>query len=492
MESNSSVTGSPSGSASERNPQDSKPRGGRILVVDDQRNMRATTGLLLRAEGYEVLEGSNAEEALSVLSREPIDLLLTDLRMEPVSGLELLKRALEVSPKTQVMVMTAFGSIESAVEAMRLGAFDYVTKPFKEGELVYRVQRAIERAKLLSAVDLFAGEFNRRHGLVALVGRSAAMRELTNRILRVAPSDATVLIQGESGTGKELVARAVHAHSRRKERPFVPVNCAAISEGLLESELFGHAKGAFTGAVRARRGLFEEADGGTLFIDEVTETSPAFQSKLLRVLQDGEVRRVGESSSIKVEVRTVAATNRNLEVEVAEKRFRQDLFYRLNVVSLRVPPLRERMEDLPLLAEHFLERANARSSRKRRLAPSAVEHLSNYDFPGNVRELENLVEQAIALSEADELFPEDFPFRRAGTAFPVQSPGSDFSGGGPFTGSTLADAVLDAERKAIVIALDRHPKDLGRVAEELAVSPTTLWRKMKRLGLKVSASPAES
>ncbi|HEX4621471.1 MAG TPA: sigma-54 dependent transcriptional regulator, partial [Myxococcaceae bacterium] len=343
-------------------------------------------------------------------------------------------------------------------------------------ELIHRVQRALERAKLLSTVDMFAGEFNTRHGLSALIGRSAAMRELTNKILRVAQSDATVLVSGESGTGKELVARALHAHSHRKARPFLPVNCAAISEGLLESELFGHAKGAFTGAVKARRGLFEEADGGTLFIDEVTETSPAFQSKLLRALQDGEIRRVGESTAIQVDVRTLAATNRDIALEVDEKRFRQDLYYRLNVVTLTVPPLRDRTEDIHLLAEHFLERANARSPRKKRLSTAAVELLMGYGFPGNVRELENLVEQAAALSEGDELLPEDFPIRRKGEPAASRQ-------GTPEQGPTLADAVSEAERKAILLALERSPKDLALVAEQLAISPTTLWRKMKRLKL---------
>jgi two-component system response regulator HydG len=469
----------------------SLPRG-RILVVDDQRNMRATTAMLLRAEGYTVLEAATGEEALGVLSGGGVDLLLTDLKMEPMDGLTLLKKGMESSPRLQAIVMTAFGSIESAVEAMRLGAYDYVTKPFKEGELRYRVERALERAKLLSAVDLFAGEFNRRHGLSSLVGRSAAMRELTGRLLRVAQSDATVLIQGESGTGKELVARALHTHSRRKARPFVPVNCAAISESLLESELFGHAKGAFTGAVKARRGLFEEAHGGTLFIDEVTETSPAFQSKLLRTLQEGEVRRVGESTALSVDVRTVAATNRDIEQEVEAKRFRQDLYYRLNVVTLRVPPLRERLDDVPALAEHFLERANTRTPRPKRLSASAVEHLMGYSFPGNVRELENLVEQAAALGEGDELLPEDFPLRssRAGgrTETPVQGlnlaalNGAMPPGGGG--AASLAEAVEEAERRAIAQALERHGVDLARVAEELQVSSTTLWRKMKRLNLR--------
>ena len=459
-------------------PQPGPSRPGHVLVVDDQRNMRATTALVLRSEGYQVSEAQDGPGALALLAGTPVDLLLTDLRMEPMDGLTLLKRALELSPQTQVVVMTAYGSIESAVQAMRLGAYDYVAKPFKDGELVHRVEQALERGKLLSTVQMFAGEFNARHGLTALVGRSAAMRELTGLIARVAPTDATVLIQGESGTGKELVARALHAQGLRKDRPFVPVNCAAITESLLESELFGHAKGAFTGATRARRGLFEEADGGTLFIDEVTETSAAFQSRLLRALQEGEIRRVGESGSLRVDVRTVAATNRDIRREVEERRFRQDLYYRLNVVTLRVPPLRERLEDVPLLAEHFLQRANARSARKKRLSEAALAHLQLHDFPGNVRELENLVEQAAALSEGEQLLPEDFPLRSMEPPGAARSPASS-----PGELPRLEEAVAEAERQAILQARARWPGDLGKVADALGVSPTTLWRKMRRLGL---------
>ncbi len=467
------------------------PRKGRILVVDDQRNMRATTALLLRAEGYVVDEAASGEEALAWLLDHEVDLLLTDLKMEPMDGIQLLKRAVEIVPRLAVIVMTAYGSIETAVEAMRRGAYDYITKPFKDGELIHRVDKGLEHVGLLSTVEAFAGEFKARHGLTSLVGNSQAMRELTNRISRVAASEATVLIQGESGTGKELVARAIHALSGRSKGPFVPVNCAAITETLLESELFGHARGAFTGAVKARRGLFEEAHGGTIFIDEVTETAPAFQSKLLRVLQEGELRRVGESTSVSIDVRTVAATNRNIETDVDEKRFRQDLYYRLAVVTLIVPPLRERLEDVPILAQHFLDRANTRSRVPHNLTQAALDHLSSYAFPGNVRELENLVEQAAALAESEDLLPDDFPLRRkSGDPILTQAALSQGSSATSGTVLSLADAVSEAERRAITVALERSPHDLGGVAELLEVSATTLWRKMKRLGLKTSGDEA--
>jgi two-component system, NtrC family, response regulator HydG len=287
---------------------------------------------------------------------------------------------------------------------------------------------------------------------------------------RVATSDATVLITGESGTGKELVARALHTASRRADRPFVPVNCAAITETLLESELFGHARGAFTGATRARRGLFEEASGGTLFIDEIGETAPGSQAKLLRALQEGEIRRVGESTPVKVDVRIVAATNQNLKAAVAEKRFREDLFYRLNVVPLRIPPLRERREDIAPLAQHFLKRYSERSGERKTLTAAALEKLIGYPWPGNVRELENMIEQAAALTPHAELSDVDIRF---------DAPASAAAGGA----QTLAEAVEAAERRAIEGALARCGGDQARVARELAVSQTTLWRRMKRLGI---------
>jgi two-component system, NtrC family, response regulator HydG len=444
----------------------------RVLIVDDQRNMRTTTALVLRQNGFDVAEAESGEAALTRLLTEPFDVVLTDLRMEPTTGLDVLRGALEVAPATQVIVMTGFGTVESAVEAMQLGAHDYIAKPFKESELLLRVQRALEKRRLLVDVGLFSDDFRKRYQLDALVGRSAPMRDLLTKIVRVAPTDATVLITGESGTGKELIARAIHANSKRAQRPFVPVNCAAISEQLLESELFGHVKGAFTGAVKLRQGLFEEASGGTFFFDEIAETTPAFQAKLLRVIQEHEIRRVGDNASIRVDVRVIAATNQDLRSAIAERRFREDLFYRLNVVPLTAPPLRERREDVALLAQHFLTRFNERNGIRRTLTQGALARMISHDFPGNVRELENLVEQAAALSRSEEIASEDVQLEQAPLPRKDDSP------------RTLAQEVDDAERRAIENAIDRNSGGLEKAARDLGVSTTTLWRKMKRLGLR--------
>ncbi len=447
----------------------------RLLIVDDQSNIRATTALVLRQEGYEVAEAEGGEMARTLLTDQRFDVVLTDLKMEtPTEGLSVLRAALEISPYTQVIVMTGYSTVEGAVEAMQRGAHDYISKPFKESELLVRVQRALEKKRLLLDVTLFSDEFRERYKLDALVGRSAPMRELLARVVRVAPTDVTVLLTGESGTGKELIARAIHANSKRASRPFVPVNCAAISETLLDSELFGHAKGAFTGAVKLRQGLFEEAGGGTFFFDEIAETTPAFQAKLLRVIQEHEIRRVGDNAFIKVDVRVIAATNQDLKQAIAEKRFREDLFYRLNVVPLTAPPLRERREDVPLLAQHFLTRFNQRNGTRRTLTQGALEKMVAYDFPGNVRELENIIEQAAALVHGEEIEAEDVFIE------PRTQPATPAEGGI----RSLAQEVDEAEKRAIEASVQRNDGQLERVARELDVSTTTLWRKMKRLGLR--------
>jgi two-component system response regulator HydG len=436
--------------------------------------MRATTAMVLRQAGYLVDEAEDGAAALRQLDGDGYDVVLTDLRMPNVDGMEVLRTVRQVAPETEVIVMTAYGTIATAVEAIRRGAYDFLAKPFKEEELLLRTAKAVEKRRLVGQVSVLTGEFRRRFGLDHVIGRSAAMQEVLDRVARVATSDATVLISGESGTGKELVARALHVSSRRGDRPFVPLNCAAVTETLLESELFGHARGAFTGATRARRGLFEEADGGTLFLDEIGETSLGFQAKLLRALQDGEIRRVGESASVRVDVRVIAATNQDLRKAIAEKRFREDLFYRLNVVPLRIPPLRERLEDVPLLAVHFLAQFNRRSGTQKVLTPAALAELGEYSWPGNVRELENMVEQAAALSPGPQVGPEEIHFE------PVFLPRAE---AGPGQARSLAAAVEAAERECIRSALQRCEGDLGRVAAELGVSSTTLWRRMKRLEL---------
>ncbi len=443
----------------------------KLLVVDDQRNMRTTLAMMLRAASYEVDEASDGATALDMAAKGAFDVVLTDLRLGADSGIDVLRGVKERDPRCEVLVMTAYGTIEGAVEAMRLGAFDYLQKPFSEQEVLLRIERALERRALSGHVSLLTSEFRERYRLENIIGRSPPIRDVMSRIVRVAPPDATVLITGESGTGKEMVAKAIHANSKRSDRPFVPVNCAAITETLLESELFGHARGSFTGAVAARKGLFEEADGGTFFFDEIAETPMSFQAKLLRVIQEGEIRRIGENKAIQVDVRIIAATNQDLPVSIAERRFRQDLFYRLNVARFQLPPLRERREDVLPLVEHFLRKYTVKMGRRAALGEGVLEQLVRYDFPGNVRELENLVEQAVALTvdgviSVDDIVPQSAPRPTAAVS------------------RSLAAAVDAAERDAIEAALKEHQGSRERAAEALGISATTLWRKMTRLGIE--------
>jgi len=444
--------------------------GAKILVVDDQRNMRTTLAMLLRGAGCDVEEAADGQAGREMGATGAYDLVMTDLRMGESDGIEVLRAVKEAQPMTEVIVMTAYGTIESAVQAMRLGAFDYIQKPFAEQELLVKVNKALETRRMHGQMRLFQEEFKERYHFAKIVGRSQAMRDIMTRVVKIAPTDATVLITGESGTGKELIARAVHANSKRGAHPFVTVNCAAISETLLESELFGHARGAFTGAIAARKGLFEEADGGTFFFDEIAETTLSFQAKLLRAIQEGEIRRIGENKTQHIDIRVVAATNVDLRDAVEDKRFREDLYYRLNVVRFQLPPLRERREDIPLLVEFFLDKYNRKMNARAKLAEGVIEQVVTYTLPGNVRELENMVEQAVALSTggvitADDILPEALPESKDGKR------------------RTLADIVDDAERRAVVEVLETFGGSRERAAEALNISPTTLWRKMTRLGV---------
>jgi two-component system response regulator HydG len=431
--------------------------------------MRTTLAMMLRGAGYEVDEAGDGNQGAEMGARGAYDVVLTDLRMGQFDGIRVLRAVKESHAATEVIVMTAYGTIESAVEAMRLGAFDYIQKPFSEQELLVKVERANQNRKLSSTVSLFANEFKEKYKFENIAGRSQAIREVLGRIVKVAPTDATVLITGENGTGKELVAKAIHANSKRGDRPFVPVNCAAITETLLESELFGHARGSFTGAVSARKGLFEEADGGTFFFDEIAETPLSFQAKLLRAVQENEIRRVGENKPIRVNVRIIAATNQDLMQSVQEKRFRQDLYYRLNVARFVLPPLRERREDIPVLLEFFLQKANRKMGTGAKLGDGVVEALMQHDFPGNIRELENMVEQAVALSGGGVITVDDM--------MPANTQPKRPAGGG----RTLADVVDAAERQAIEAALREQDGSREKAAESLGISATTLWRKMTRL-----------
>ncbi|HSQ63356.1 MAG TPA: sigma-54 dependent transcriptional regulator, partial [Polyangiaceae bacterium] len=415
----------------------------KILIVDDQRNMRTTLAMMLRGVGYEVDEAADGEQGAANGATGAFDLVLTDLRMGQKDGIDVLRAIKERQPLTEVIVMTAYGTIESAVEAMRLGAFDYIQKPFTEQELLVKVQKALDNRRLAGEVAFLATEFKDRYKFENIVGRSTPIREVLGRIIRIAPTDATVLITGESGTGKELVAKAIHANSRRADRAFVSINCAALTETLLESELFGHAKGSFTGAVTARKGLFEEADGGTFFFDEIAETPGTVQAKLLRAIQEHEIRRVGENKPIHVDVRIVAATNQDLLKAVAEKRFRQDLYYRLNVARFVLPPLRERREDVPELLSHFLDKYNQKMQVRARLSDNVLDALARYDFPGNVRELEHMLEQAVALVQDGVITADDLL-----SAYPSTPPRSGSDGR-----RTLADVVDSAEKVAIESAL---------------------------------------
>ncbi|HVF85818.1 MAG TPA: sigma-54 dependent transcriptional regulator, partial [Abditibacteriaceae bacterium] len=369
-----------------------------ILLVDDQSSIRLTLTALLKQAGHTLAQAATGEDALQKVAKDDFDIVITDLNLGDCSGLEVLKSAKTNNPQTEVIVLTGYGSVESAVMAMKNGAIDYLTKPIDSEELKLAIARATERQKLKSEVTRLRAEVEQKFTPGSIVATSDLMKRVLEMVARVAPTDAAVLIQGESGTGKELIARAIHQNSKRKDQPFIPINCGALPENLLESELFGHVKGAFTGAVQNKKGLFEEADGGTLFLDEVGETTPTTQVKLLRVLQDFEVRRVGSNVGVKVNVRIIAATNQRLQERIQEGGFREDLYYRLQVILMQLPPLRERREEILPLVEHYIQ-LNMQKMNKpiKGLSEDAKKALIEYSWPGNVRELANVVERAIIL-----------------------------------------------------------------------------------------------
>src|SRR5512135_1677992 len=379
---------------------------GRILVIEDEKSMREVLRILLEEENYEVTVASDGMEGIDYIRHNLFDLIITDIKMPKADGFDVLKEAKEISPSALVIMVTAFGTTESAIEAMKQGAYDYVHKPFKIDEIRLIVKKAFEKKNLSEELSVLREKFQSSFGLENIIGKSAKMQELFKLIPRVANSNSAVLISGENGTGKELVASALHNLSPRKNNNYVTINCATFPEGLLESEIFGHMKGSFTGAVCSKSGLFEIADGGTFFLDEIGEMPLSLQSKLLRVLENGTFRRVGGTTDIKVDVRVISATNKNIMESAMVGTFREDLFYRLNVVPIAIPPLRERKEDIVILLEHFLSKY---SQTPKKFSPEAVDLMLNYPWKGNIRELEHLVERVVLLSDKEVIMPEDLP-----------------------------------------------------------------------------------
>jgi two-component system NtrC family response regulator len=451
-----------------------------ILVVDDERNYLTVMEALLGEAGYEVFTAQSGPEALKAAGATELDLVLTDMKMPKMSGIELLEELRRLYPDLPVILMTAFGTVEKAVTAMKKGAFDYILKPFKNEEILVTIAKALDHRRLILQNRLLSRELEDKIGSPNIVGDSRVMLEILALVKRVAQSRATVLVTGESGTGKELIARAIHLNSARAHKPFISVNCAALTETLLESELFGHERGAFTHAVAMRKGRFELADGGTLFLDEVAEMSQALQVKLLRVLQEMEFERVGGTRTIKVDVRVVAASNRDLREEVEAGRFREDLFYRLNVVHLEVPPLRQRQEDIPLLAAHFIKKYSQENVRgQMRITPEAIKALVQYPWPGNVRELENVIERAVILCGDNLITPQDLPGELAPAAV---EPKLDIDRFIPLH-TPLPEALDHIEEQMIRRALEQSGNVQVRAAELLGITKSLLQYKLKKYHL---------
>ena len=447
-----------------------------ILVVDDDAAHRSMLRTVLASWGYAVAEAVDGDEAVDIVREKSPDVVLTDVRMARMDGIHALKEILAYNPALPVLLMTAYSSVESVVEALRLGAYDYLVKPLDFDVLRHALTQAIDHSRLSVENRELRRQLSEAAASPGILGRSAAMAAMQKIISAVAPTEATVLITGESGTGKELAARALHSASSRSAKPLVTVNCAALAENLLESELFGHEKGSFTGADRRRDGRFVQADGGTLFLDEVGELPLPLQAKLLRALQEGEVQRVGSDVPLHVDVRLLAATNRDLREEVAQKRFREDLYFRLNVITVEVPPLRDRVEDIPLLAAHFLERFAVRNRKSvRGFSPQALDCLLRYDWPGNVRELENAVERAVILCPGDLITERELPADFSRGAAKTIAPGADAGLGGLPLG--------DVERLAIEETLRLAGDNKSEAARRLGITRATLHNKLRRYNL---------
>jgi two-component system NtrC family response regulator len=442
-----------------------------ILVVEDEELMRSILRQLLENEGFQVLTADSAENALKIFPSAEIAVTLTDIKMAGIDGLELLDQIKTIDEEAIVIIMTAYSSVDSAIAALRKGAYDYVTKPFVNEDLLQTVRNAIQTKELFKENRALRRELNRHYSFSEIIGKSASLQNVFRIVEKIADTNASVLIQGESGTGKELIAKAIHFNSRRAGKPFLAVNCGALPENLLESELFGHTKGSFTGATADKKGLFRSADGGTLFLDEIGEMPQPLQVKLLRALQEHEVTPVGSSAAVKFDARIIAATNKNLEKEVAENHFREDLFYRLNVIELSLPPLRERREDIPLLVKHFIARtAKEQNAVEKSVSADALNALVNYNWQGNVRELQNAIERSFLLSN-EEIDAESLPPKiknTSGSAFEIRDP------------EGVRPTLEEMERRYILEILNSVGEDKTQAANILGIDLSTLYRKLKR------------
>ena len=455
---------------------------GRILIVDDDRIVVDSLSEFLRLEGYDVTGDPGVAQAIEAIEQEPFNLVITDVNMPQSDGFELLRTLHDRWPDIVTIVVTGYGTIESAVEAIKMGAYDYLTKPLSDDEIRLVVQRAVAQQSLLKENRSLRQQLDLRYSLDSVVGHDYKMLKIFDLVQTVADSKSTVLISGESGTGKSLVARAIHQRSDRRNKPFIEVSCGAIPEGLLESELFGHVKGSFTGAVANKEGKFKAAEGGTIFLDEINSASPAFQVKLLRVLQERRYEPVGSNATVNADVRVILASNVDLKREVEAGRFRQDLYYRVNVVTLAMPPLVERLGDIPLLAETFLKKyCDENKKQIVGLTAEAINLLQRYHWPGNVRELENAIERAVVLCKSRHIAPEDLP----ASVMEGQTPGTTSSTGEiPYKPISLRDALEEPERRIIEAALKANNWNRQETAEVLQINRTTLYKKMKHFGLE--------
>ncbi len=453
----------------------------KILVVDDEQSMREFLDIMLKKEGYKVSLASNGEEVLKLIEKDIFDLVLLDIRMPKMDGIAVLKKIKATSPETVVIMITAYASADTAIKAMKEGAYDYITKPFKVEEIKLIIKNALEKKTLQKENILLKQMVKDRYHFENIIGQSPKMQALYDLLEKVAPTKTNILITGESGTGKELAAKAIHYNSARKEKPFVTLNCGAIPESLIESELFGHMKGAFTDAIATKKGLFEIADEGTIFLDEISELPLLMQVKLLRVLQDREFKRVGGTEDIRVDVRIIAATNKDLEEAVKEKRFREDLFYRLNVIQIKLPPLRERKEDIPLLAAHFLKKYSVELNKNiTRISPDALQLMLDYGYPGNVRELQNIIERAVALGNGQELsrqhlssyLDNQLPLKKGWIDLEIPTEGID-----------LEKMVEELERTLLLKALDRTKGIKKKAADLLRINFRSMRYRLEKYGL---------